>query len=171
MSIPCHLRPGSRRSLDGSEPSVGGVFHGRGGAVQHRTESAGKRHRQRTASHLIVLIIASRSYNSKTREQGSEGDRQKGRERKEWREWGSEIHFLFVLMWPTCPQLAHFRCVPIGPDGSAAGEATEGDAAAPGEAPTAFSFEPAGALLPSRTFRRPKFLSSLSSSSSILPNS
>lgn len=39
-----------------------------------------------------------------------------------------------VLIWPTCPQFAHFRCVPAGFDGTvtAAGELGEiGESAAP----------------------------------------
>lgn len=46
----------------------------------------------------------------------------------------SEVYFLFVLIWPTCPQFAHFRCVPAGFDGTvtAAGELGEtGESAAP----------------------------------------
>ena len=33
------------------------------------------------------------------------------------------MHFLFVLIWPTWPQLAHLRCVPVDLAGTALGDA------------------------------------------------
>ena len=69
-------------------------------------------------------------------------------------------HFLFVLMCPTCPQFAHLRWVPVGLEGTTAGELGDPAESAAPSVCTPFCL--------SRAIRRSLFRSSLMSSSSSL---
>ena len=72
--------------------------------------------------------------------------------------------FLFVLICPTCPQLAHFRCVPAGLERIL--EVATGEFGEPAESAAPSVWTP---LCLSRAIRRSLFLSSrMSSSSSLL---
>ena len=69
-------------------------------------------------------------------------------------------YFLFVLICPTCPQFAHLRWVPVGFEGTAAGELGDPVESAAPSVCTPFCL--------SRAIRRSLFRSSLMSSSSSL---